>query len=410
MRNTSDHLFITGKAGTGKTTLLKLLQKQKGFHIATVAPTGIAAIQARGQTIHSFFGFPPKLLTAREMYKSRNHRLYKKLDVIIIDEISMVRADVIDAIDIFLRINRDDPAPFGGVRMILVGDLYQLPPVVSSGEEKQYFSSYYPSPYFFDARVFGQIDGLEMIELGDIFRQTDRSFINLLNSIRNASIDYDDLMWLNERVVDKSKDVEDGRIVLSARNATADRINFQRLESLEETALSYTAYTTGVFGARSSPADQLLVLKEGAQVMFLRNDPDKKYVNGTLGKVSQLTKDSIKVQLSDSEEEIDLSLHTWEAVKYILPEKEEGEIKTEVIGTFKQYPIKLAWAVTIHKSQGKTFDKVRIDLGRGAFESGQTYVALSRCRSFEGIQLSKPMKYTDIIVDERIVGFLNSLG
>lgn len=407
LENTRDNLFITGRAGTGKSTLLQLFRNTTRKRVAVLAPTGIAALNVRGQTIHSFFGFPPKMINRYDITKRRNFRMFKKVDVIIIDEISMVRADMMDNIDIFLRVNRDIDEPFGGVQMVFFGDLFQLPPVIASDFERRHFVTHYESPYFFSSDILKADFEFSMIELHQVFRQDERRFINLLDNIRLNHFDYDDMEELNQRHVELPKDME-YFITLTSRNKTADEINSDQINRLTTEPFSYAANVTGSFNPRLFPTDPVLQLREGAQVMFLKNDLQKRFVNGSIGIIRSLDANKIIVSVLDDHEDsktFELEKWEWEIIKYNNDPENPRTIKTDVVGTFKQYPIKLAWAITIHKSQGKTFDKVVIDLGAGAFEYGQTYVALSRCRSFEGIILKRPISPRDIKVDERVRDF-----
>lgn len=412
LEKTRDNLFITGRAGTGKSTLLQLFRNTTKKRVVVLAPTGIAALNVKGQTIHSFFGLPPKMVNPRELTKRRNHKLYKKADVIIIDEISMVRADLIDNIDVFLRNNREVNKPFGGVQMVFFGDLFQLPPVVASDFERKIFTTKYSSPYFFSAKVIeNQSFEFSMIELYEVFRQGERRFVNLLDNIRLNVYDRDDLMELNERNVQVPQDKK-FFITLTSINATANQINQREIAKLTTPVYNYPAKVMGDFKPSSYPTESILSLKVGAQVMFVKNDPQKRFVNGSIGIITDLTPDSIYVQLNSESEGgklIELEKLEWEILKYALDDKDPKKIKSKVIGTFHQFPIKLAWAITIHKSQGKTFDKVIIDLGRGAFEYGQTYVALSRCRTLEGIILKTPVRGRDILVDERVREYYETL-
>lgn len=399
---------MTGRAGTGKSTLLQLFRRTTRKKVAVVAPTGIAALNVGGQTIHSFFGFPPKPLGRQDIKKRRNRRLYTNLEVLVIDEISMVRADLLDNIDWFLRLNRDNPSPFGGVQVVFFGDLFQLPPVVTSGPEAMRFQLEYSSPYFFSAHLFAETGfELELMELRKVYRQENRNFLRLLESVRLNRLDYDDLEDLNARYL-PSFESEDYYITLSARNATVNGINERELDRIPLEERTYLANITGSFNPKLYPADAAMRLKLSAQVMFIKNDPDKRFVNGTIGKVVKLEPESVTVQIQDGdgkEVPIKVAPVEWEIVKYKPGEKDPTEIETETLGTFSQLPLKLAWAITIHKSQGKTFDKVIIDLGKGAFEHGQTYVALSRCRSLEGIVLKKRLRPRDVLTDERVVEF-----
>jgi ATP-dependent exoDNAse (exonuclease V) alpha subunit len=402
------NLFITGRAGTGKSTLLQLFRNATRKKTVVLAPTGIAALNVRGQTIHSFFGFPPRPLERKDIKKRRNRRLYKNLEVLIIDEISMVRADLLDNIDWFLRVNRENPEPFGGLQVVFFGDLFQLPPVVASDAEAMRFQLMYTSPYFFSAQVFESSFEMEMLELKKVYRQDNRHFLRLLEAIRLNRLDYDDLEDLNERHLPDFES-EDFYITLSARNATVDRINRKELAAIPLEEKTYVANISGSFNPKLFPTEPALKLKLSAQVMFIKNDPEKQFVNGTIGKITSLEHDHVKVQINDpsgsSHTTIDVYPMEWEILKYKSSDTSPDKIDTEVLGTFKQLPLKLAWAITIHKSQGKTFDKVIIDLGKGAFEHGQTYVALSRCRSLDGIVLKKRLRQQDVLTDERVVEF-----
>lgn len=413
MEKTDKSLFITGKAGTGKSTLLQLFIQTTKKNTVVLAPTGIAALNVNGQTIHSFFGFAPRLMQKHEIKKRFQSKLYKNIELIIIDEISMVRAEVLDNIDYFLRLNRDSHLPFGGVQMIFFGDLFQLPPVVSSPEEQQYFQTIYKSPYFFDAHIFeNQGFTIENFELRKIYRQEERHFIRLLETVRCNRMDYEDLDDLNERHV-PDFDNDEGYITLCARNITADSINERRLKQLENETFLFQAQITGEFDPRLFPTEQMLQLKNGAQVMFLRNDSERRYVNGMVGKIVSIDDEHISVEVTDKNDNkttINVEKATWEILKYVPSEKDPTKIDNEVIGSFKQYPLRLAWAITIHKSQGKTFDRVIIDLGGGAFEHGQTYVALSRCRTLNGIVLKQKLKPKDVMTDERIVEFYEMMN
>lgn len=406
LENTKEHYFITGRAGSGKSTLLALFKKTTKKRAVIVAPTGIAALNVGGQTIHSFFGFPPKMLHPKDITKRRNHYLYRNLDVLIIDEISMVRADMLDNIDLFLRINRDADIPFGGVQLICFGDLFQLPPVVSTGFERQYFKTSYGSPYFFSSKVIEHQIDLKMIELQKVYRQTEKFFVKLLDRIRIRTFDEDDVIMLNQQV-GHQQDEGDMFITLCTINSTANAVNHKKLNEIPSYSHFFQASITGNFKASVFPTAEVLELKEGAQVMFVKNDPNKRFVNGTIGRIIKIGEGVINVLIKkeNAEEIIQVEKMDWEIIRYKLDEKNINRFKTETVGTFTQYPLKLAWAITIHKSQGKTFDQIKIDLGRGAFEYGQTYVALSRCRTLNGIVLQNPIKPSDILVDPRIIDF-----
>jgi len=404
LEKTRDSMFITGRAGTGKSTLLQLFRNTTRKRVAVLAPTGIAALNVKGQTIHSFFGFPPKMINRRDITKRKNSRMYRNVDMIIIDEISMVRADMMDNMDTFLRVNRNINEPFGGVQMVFFGDLFQLPPVVATDFEREIFTNRYKSPYFFSSIIVNRGLELHLVELNTVYRQDERRFINLLDAIRLAHVDYEVLEDLNTRHVPLPEDQE-YFITLTSRNNIADQINQLEINKLTTEPFSYAANITGSFNSRLFPSDPVLQLKEGAQVMFVKNDPQKRFVNGSIGRVKQLSAESIIVTVPDehgSEQTFELEKLEWEILKYKPDSANPQTITTEIAGTFKQFPIKLAWAITIHKSQGKTFDRVIIDMGSGAFEYGQTYVALSRCRKMGGIYLKRPITPRDIMVDNRV--------
>ncbi len=405
LEKTSKSLFISGRAGTGKSTLLLLFRQTTKKKTVVVAPTGIAALNVKGQTIHSLFGFPPRLIQAKDIQKSFARKWFKKIEVLVIDEISMVRADLLDAIDRSLRLNRDNPLPFGGVQMVFIGDLFQLPPIVATEEEKRLFEMNYGTPYFFSANVLRDFD-LEILELRKVYRQENRHFLRLLDAVRLNQADDEDLEDLNTRYLPNFQSPS-SYVVLSPRNAKVDSINRRELANLLSHEHIFTANVTGEFDPRLYPAESVLHLKIGAQVMFIKNDPEGNFVNGTIGKVVGFGEESIKVFSDEpgSPGEMEVLPMSWEIVKYKPSKDNPDEIDTEVIGTFEQFPLKLAWAVTIHKSQGKTFDKVIIDMDKGAFETGQTYVALSRCRTLEGIVLKEKLQHRDIMVDERVVDF-----
>ena len=404
-----DHLFITGRAGTGKSTLLRIFRRSTQKNVVVLAPTGVAALNVQGQTIHSLFGFPPRLLQSKDVRPNRRYkRLFMNLETLIIDEISMVRADVMEAIDYALKLNRDSSEPFGGVQLILFGDLYQLPPVVSSEQEKQFFTYQYASAYFFSAHALDTID-LEMIELQQVYRQDSRHFLRLLEAIRNATVDYDELESLNERHIKEfHPGPDENYLTLAARNATVTKINTTALAENPNPEQLYYAQVKGNFPERLFPVPQALKLKLGAQVMTLRNDSAKKYVNGTIGTVVECKPESIVIRIQQGDKPVDIEVEydEWDIIRYKSDATAPTKIGTETLGTYRQLPVRLAWAVTIHKSQGKTFDRVIIDLGsRGAFEHGQTYVALSRCRTLEGIVLRNPLTPRDVMVDPAVVEF-----
>lgn len=415
MENSDQHLFITGKAGTGKSTLLEHFRSISRKKLAVLAPTGVAALNVAGQTIHSFCRFRPDVSLDKIKKKGSKDTevldLYKKLDTIIIDEISMVRADLLDCIEKFLRLHGPHPRKkFGGIQMIFIGDLYQLPPVVTT-VEKEVFRVHYQSPYFFSSHIFQDPKfKIELIELEKIYRQTDAEFISLLNAIRNRSVTDSDIDQLNK--ICRPAFIppeEDLYLYLTGTNDQAFRQNQEKLGRLPGRLYGYEGIVEGNFDQSALPTDRILELKKGAQVMLLTNDPLGRWVNGTLGKVAGINRqegeeDIIQVELSDGLI-VPVNSHTWKIFRYAFDDK-AGKIYSEPIGSFTQYPLKLAWAITIHKSQGKTFDRVIIDIGRGTFAHGQVYVALSRCTTLQGIILRQPIGKRHILMDWRVVRFL----
>lgn len=411
MEETDRSLFVTGKAGTGKSTLLAHFCANTRKKPVVLAPTGVAALNVKGQTIHKFFHFyidvtPEKI--RKKQTKPKNPKLYKKLKTIIIDEVSMVRADLLDCIDVFLRMYGPDATrPFGGVQMIFVGDLYQLPPVVS-GPEKEIFTTYYKTPYFFSAHALREAEP-EIIELEKVYRQKDHVFVDLLNRIRNNSVEDADIDHLNRRFQpDYAPREGEFYISLTATNQKADEINEAHLHALKGKLHGSTARISGDFGKEYYPTATELNFKIGAQIMMVSNDSERRWVNGSIGVVEALKKDEegetfLEVRLQDDDEKVTVYPFTWEVYRFAL---EGGMLVSEPVGTFTQLPFRLAWAVTIHKSQGKTFDRVIIDIGRGTFAAGQMYVALSRCTSFEGIVLKTRIQKSHIRTDFRIFDFL----
>jgi ATP-dependent DNA helicase PIF1 len=406
MEHTDQCIMVTGKAGTGKSTLLQYFLENTRKQRVVLAPTGVAAINVNGQTIHSFFGFPPKFIQKDTIHRRRNRKMIKRVDTVIIDEVSMVRADLMDGIDYALRLNRDRmDIPFGGAQMIFFGDLFQLSPIVSQ-EMSGIYADKYATPYFFSADVFKEIV-ISGVELTRIFRQTDRQFVDLLNKIRNNEYDEDDFELLNSRVNRRIGEGLDHHITLTTTNRDAGSINQKRLAKLRAQEFEYEARVEDDFDESAYPTDACLKLKIGAQVMMLKNDPDKRWVNGSIGIVRALIGNSITVDIDGSVYAV--KPVEWQKIAYEY-NKETDRIDEKVIGTFTQYPLKLAWAITIHKAQGQTFQNVVIDLGGGAFAHGQVYVALSRCTSLQGITLKRPVTCSDIVFDRRIHQYAGALA
>ena len=420
IKYTRQSLFLTGKAGTGKSTFLRYIcENVKKKHVV-LAPTGIAAINAGGSTLHSFFKLPFHPLLPDDpnlsMQKGRIHDFFKytkphrklleEIELVIIDEISMVRADIIDAVDRILRVySRNLRDPFGGKQLLLVGDIFQLEPVVK-GDEREIINRFYPTPYFFSARVFTQID-LVSIELQKVYRQSDPQFIGVLDRIRNNTAAAPDLQLLNSRYGVVPKNDANMYITLATRRDTVDQINERKLSELPGDLATFWGLIDGDFPESSLPTSLELTLKPGAQIIFIKNDFEKRWVNGTIGTISGFdpVEETIYVITEDGKE-CDVKPELWRNIRYTYNE-EKKEIEEEVLGTFKQFPLRLAWAITVHKSQGLTFSRVVIDFTGGVFAGGQTYVALSRCTSLDGITLRKPINRADIFVRPEITNFAN---
>ena len=404
LREGAGHLFVTGRAGTGKSTLLRCLRDLVADEMVIVAPTGLAAVNVGGQTIHSFFGFPPRLIRPDDIRRSRNGRLMRRLKFLVIDEVSMVRSDIMWAIDQSLRVNRGRPRePFGGVRLAMFGDLHQLPPVIDEAEVASHLESEHGGPFFFSIAALREGMGTALIELTQVFRQKDEALIRVLNRVRDGDADEDDLAILNERV-HPIRTLAEGEpyVILTPTNAAARRINMAYLAALPSTAHEFQAGLTGDFNESAQPTDATLTLKSGAKVMLLRNDSDRRWVNGTIARVSRLEEDRVWVEVDGKEHEIERV--AWENRRYAYDKAAEKIVET-VAGTFRQFPLRLAWALTIHKSQGLSLDKVYIDLGRGTFAHGQAYVALSRCRTMEGLAFARPLRPSDILFDPSAMGY-----
>jgi ATP-dependent DNA helicase PIF1 len=397
------NVFITGKAGTGKSTLLKYFKLKTDKKIAVLAPTGVAAVNVRGQTIHSFFQFPTQYLDPDLYPTFKGDSIHRKLDAIIIDEISMVRAEMFDAIEYFLRTFGPHPGqPFGGVQIICFGDPFQIPPVVTRDLSGIFEGQKYKSPYFFASKAFKQNDFF-CLELSRVFRQREKTFVKILNQVRTGTLGVEGLRLLNTRVVQPDTSDPEPAMVLCPLNKTVNDINEARLAQLPGTPKIYQA--EGSISYKELPVEKMIVLKKGAQVMLLRNNPEKGYHNGTIGEVTELGEGFIEVEIrkrNGKTRKVRIEPEEFEQVKHTIA----GDlVKGRVIGSLKQIPVRLAWASTIHKSQGRTLDKVILDMAGGAFENGQTYVALSRCTSLEGLFLTNPIRQADIRVDLWVKSF-----
>lgn len=409
VEHTGRSIFLTGKAGTGKTTFLHTVKEKSTKQMIVVAPTGVAAINAGGMTIHSFFQLPlspyvpgAKVKNIFEFGKEKR-KIMASMDLLVIDEISMVRSDLLDAIDSVLRRYRNHYKPFGGVQLLMIGDLAQLTPVVTP-EDEEILRPYYDTPYFFGSKALQQIDYVT-IQLEKIYRQSDQQFVNILNNVREGKPTVEDLYMLHTKYEPTFKPKpEDGYIRLTTHNRMADDYNDREMKSLSTKPYTYTAVIEGNFPELSYPTSYELTLKEGAQVMFIKNDTDGKYFNGKIGRVVELSEDSVKVVCTGESNEIEVIPQEWENAKYTI-NPQTHEIETDIQGIFRQYPLRLAWAITIHKSQGLTFDRAIIDAGH-SFASGQVYVALSRCRSLDGLVIASKINTSAIISDERIDNYM----
>ena len=413
VENTLKSVFLTGKAGTGKTTFLQKIRRKTSKRTVVVAPTGVAAINAGGVTIHSFFQLPfgplpPDVTIQNRRFSKKKIHIIKTLDLLIIDEISMVRADVLDAIDQVMRRFRDPSQVFGGAQVLMIGDLHQLPPVIKPDDWKL-LSPHYETGYFFSSLAFGSAAPI-CVELTHVFRQSNKEFIAILNQVRENRVSPDSLSALNERYENAaSLNIEPGVITLTTHNASADNLNDGKLSGLSNPLESFEAEVDGTFPEHAFPAEEVLLLKEGAQVMFIRNDSSTKkaYYNGKIGTVVDLDEDEIQVQCEGEANPIVVGRERWENISYTLNE-ETKEIEEEILGSFTQFPLRLAWAITIHKSQGLTFEKVVIDAA-ASFAHGQTYVALSRCKSLEGITLTSRISPSAIICDSSVNRFTRDM-
>ena len=416
MERTHETMYITGKAGAGKSYLLEFFVKHTRKNVAVVAPTGVAALNVGGQTIHSFFGLDINVQNLDEIRRKgifgKRQTILKNLDTLVIDEASMVRVDLIDAIDLKLQLANNNNLPFGGKQVILFGDLYQLPPVVEAQVDR-YLEDKYGSVFFFAAPVFRRTP-FNFYELKTVFRQKDIAFVGILNDIRTGNVTSNELAALNSRCgLLENRSTHDRFITLTPRNETAARINRQMLDQISRPEYTYDAIVDGDFKQSAFPTEALLKLKVGAQVMMLVNDTTddfqdkgnkgRRWVNGTLGVISELGSDYIKVMINKVEHSIDR--HKWTRYEYEY-DAEKKRLVAHPVATFEQFPVKLAWALTIHKAQGQTYQSVAVDLEGGAFAAGQTYVALSRCVSLENLYLTHPVQREDIIINQEVANFM----
>lgn len=405
LENSNQNMFLTGKAGTGKSTLLQYFRATTQKSPVVIAPTGVAAVNVQGQTIHSFFGWGITITPERVRKVSyQKAQIYRKMKMLIIDEISMVRADIFDCIDKFLRLNTGKPdQPFGGVQLVVIGDLYQLPPVVK-GEEKRLFETKYTSPFFFSTDGF--LKGkFRKFELSNVFRQRDEHFVGALNAIREGRPEQEHIQLINGSVIDEEPEDFDNYVHLVTTNKMAKEINDTKMEILPSNPLTYNGVLFGNFKEKDAPTDIELNLKAEAQIMLLNNDKSGRWVNGDVVKILKTNTNSIEVEFTDKTFDV-IEQFTWETVRFIFDEEEQKIVPT-IVGSFTQIPAKPAWAMTIHKAQGKTFEKLFVDLGTGAFAEGQTYVALSRCKTLDGLKLASPITVDDIFVNKQVREFMS---
>lgn len=416
VERTGVNVFLTGKAGTGKTTFLRQLKERSPKRMIVVAPTGVAAINAGGVTIHSFFQFPLAPYVPGSSFNTKDERfrfskekkrIIRTLDLLVIDEISMVRADLLDQIDAVLRLHKDKNRPFGGVQLLMIGDLSQLAPVVKESDWTM-LREYYRTPYFFGSLALQQTQHVT-IELQHVYRQTDTNFINILNEVRENRLTPGGLAMLNSRYCDESviKKCGEGVIRLTTHNATVNSYNEQRMNELKGARYAFDAIVTGTFPETSYPAEKTLELKKGCQVMFLKNDSQgTRYYNGKLGIITSIDDEHIRVRGLDDDIEVEVQPDVWTNARYVI-DKETKEIREEIDGEFRQYPLRLAWAITVHKSQGLTFDRAVIDVN-AAFAAGQVYVALSRLRSLDGLMLTEQLSPYSVKTDVAVTQYMNT--
>lgn len=403
LSSTNNHALITGRAGTGKSVLLEYFTDHSPRRSIKIAPTGISAINIRGQTIHSLFGFPMGVIRPEQLrVPVESRELLRRIDTIVIDEISMVRADVVDAISEFLKSARSSSLPFGGVQILAFGDPYQLPPVVAGAEMRKYFAKSYGGAYFFNANVW-QETKLSVFELQTVVRQSGAAFKDLLSAVREGHCDGWIIDELNRRCIAEEEIPEHGHITLTTTNAAAQAINAAQLSKLKGKHRSFQIEFTSELEPNAVSAEAKLDLKVGAKVMFLKNDPHGRWANGTIGTVKSFSGHGVNVLCGKKVYEV--RPVEWEQFKYFFDE-DAGVVKQEKVAAYSQIPLRLAWAITIHKSQGCTYDKVAIDLGKGAFIHGQTYVALSRCKALSGLFLLNEIRPSDIVTDEQVSRFM----
>jgi ATP-dependent DNA helicase PIF1 len=401
--NSGENVFVSGSAGSGKSTLLRLVVKRSGSNSIVLAPTGVAALNVGGQTIHSFFRFPARLIQREDIWRPRNAELFRSIETIILDEVSMIRADLWSGMDCSLRLHRGDPRPFGGVQVVAFGDFGQLPTVVDSSNLEDYLDRHFGGPFVFNVEAFRQLH-LKAIRLKKIYRQHDSKFIEILDSLRKGTLTKNQLRELNSCVSAEPQFRDRDQVVqLTTTKLAARNINEGFLRKLAGEAYLYEATVCGNFYECDYPGEARLKLKPKAKVMMLANDSRRRFVNGSLGQVVEVGPDFVSVSIDGCYYEIEP--FTWEKFEYEY-DRQTGQIYPEVTGTFEQYPIRLGWALTIHKAQGLSFDKVHLDLGSGAFTHGQCYVGLSRCRSLEGLTLGRSIRRQDIIVDSRIRDYM----
>ena len=411
MESTNENMFITGKAGTGKSYLLRCFLEHTKKNTVVVAPTGIAALNVHGSTIHRFFGLKPELQIPEKIDKSviygHKRETFRNIDTIIIDEISMVRSDLMDAIDYILKHANGNNQPFGGKQVLVFGDLYQLPPVLKeNSDEKTYILEHYGGAFFFDSPAVKQ-NGFKIYELTEIFRQEDEDLIEVLNHIREGNQTPSDLSLINSKVsANNTRTYQDDFITLTTTNAAAQKVNQDMLNQIKSPAHDYWAWIEGEFPINDYPTERHLILKVGARVIMLNNDMDGRWVNGTMGIITSCNHNSIDIRIEDTGKICTVYKNKWEEIDYLY-NKETKKIESKVIGEFNQLPVKLAWAITIHKSQGKTYQKVEIDLGKQAFACGQTYVAISRIKDLNGLHLKRPIRDSDILVSKDVKDYMS---